>query len=446
MKNRTLAFLKRVGQALVEFIAFLPLILMIAAFAFPASITLKWSAFLLVYYIVGILIRSILNTKPKVMSVLLGLVATFLLAYGAFGWGLLLWASYSAGLVVLFRGMSLVERRWEELFPAAALWTGILIYFIGYFFYKHSITLNPYAGLVAWMGFIYTVVSLIIFNLQQLKRATLSKNDAPFLPAGLLRHNRLLIVLTFILIGIVANLSRLKEVVLWLVKAIGLLIVKILLFLSNLLFMSSQPGGIPQDSEMLDMLPEAEPRAPNIFDYLLEGLAYVLTITFVIALAAALAVALYRAIRGLIRLLARWIQEGEWVEADAGYVDVKEKVADLKALSKEYTSRWKRWLTSLMEREPRWEDLHGVNQKVRYLYRRFLISCIALGYRPKNYMTPNEIKEDLKVWNEGKGRQADMLIPLYNFVKYGKDAEKLIDPTSLDELADVIAKRQDNSF
>jgi len=31
-------------------------------------------------------------------------------------------------------------------------------------------------------------------------------------------------------------------------------------------------------------------------------------------------------------------------------------------------------------------------------------------------------------------------------VKYGKDAEKLIDPTSLDELADVIAKRQDNSF
>jgi len=95
----------------------------------------------------------------------------------------------------------------------------------------------------------------------------------------------------------------------------------------------------------------------------------------------------------------------------------------------------------LIEREPRWEDLSDVTQKVRYLYRRFLIRCISLGYRPKSYMTPNEIKEDLKAWNERKGRQADVLIPLYNLVKYGKDAEKLIDHRSLDELADMIDKR-----
>lgn len=441
MKNQAWAFLKRSMQAAVELIAFFPLILMLAVFAFPESVVLSWVAFLVVYYIAGILLRTVLRKKPKIASVLLGVIITFSLAYSVFGWGLPLWASYSAGVVLLFRGMSFVERRWEEVFPSAALWVGILIYFVAYFFYKHSMTLMPYAGLVARMGFIYTGISLIIFNLQQLKRATLSRNGEPVLSSGLLRHNRLLIALTFILIGIVANLSRLKEAVLWLVNAIILLIVKVILFLSNLVPMSEPGGEMPPDGGMLDMLPEAEPRAPNIFDYIFEVLAYVLSIAFVIALVAALAMMLYRVMRRLIKLLARLIQEGEWMGTDAGYVDVKEKVIDLKTLGKEYASRWKHWLTSLIEREPRWEDLSDVTQKVRYLYRRFLIRCISLGYRPKSYMTPNEINEDLKVWNERKGRQADVLIPLYNLVKYGKDAEKLIDHRSLDELADMIDKR-----
>jgi len=73
-----------------------------------------------------------------------------------------------------------------------------------------------------------------------------------------------------------------------------------------------------------------------------------------------------------------------------------------------------------------------------------LIGCMGLEFKPQSYMTPNEIKEDLKAWNESKGRQADELIPLYNLVKYGRDAEKLIGQTSLDDLANMIDKRTNN--
>lgn len=439
MRNRIHIFLKRIVQAIVELIAFFPLILMLAAFAFPTSMALSWSAFLVVYYIIGILCRLILSRKLKIVSVLLGIAASFPLAYSVFGWGLPLWISCCVGLVLLFRGMSLVGLSWEELFPPAVLWVGILIYFVTYFFYKRLSELMTYVSLIEWIGFIYIAICLTIFNLQQLKKATLSRNGEPMLPPGILRHNRTLIVLTFILIGIIANLRRIKEAVLWLAKGIFLSVIKLVLFLSNLTSMG-ESKGIPQEGGMMEMLPEAEPRTPNIFDYIFEILAYVLSIAFIIALIVAFAVVLYRATKKLIKLLARWIREGEWMEADAGYVDVKEKVSDLKTLSKEYADRWKHWLTSLLEREPRWEELSDVTQKVRYLYRRFLIRCMALGYSPKSYMTPNEIKEDLRQWNERQGRQADELIPLYNLAKYGKDAENLIDPSTLDELANMVDK------
>lgn len=441
MRNRTLKFLKRIAQAAIELIAFFPLILMLAVFTFPEPMAFGWVAFLAVYYITGILLRSILRKKPRIATVLPGVIITFLVAYIAFRGGLLLWVSYIVGIILLFRGVLLVEHGWEEVFPPAALWVGILIYFVSYFFFKHSIELRPYADLVEWMGFVYTGISLIIFNLQQLKSATLSKEDEPSLSVTVLLHNRLLVAITFLLIIILANFNRFKQAVLWLVNAIMLLIAKVILFLSNLVSMSDQEGEIPPGGGMMDILPETEPRAPNIFDYLFEVLAYVLVIAFVIALVAVLAMMFYKIIKRLIKALVRLIQQGEWIEADAGYVDVKEKVMDIKTLGKEYVNRWKDWLTSLIEKEPRWEDLSDVTEKVRYLYRQFLISCMGLGYHPKNYMTPNEIKEDLKGWNEEKGRQAEALVPLYNLVKYGNSANQLIDQDKLNKLAGMIDKR-----
>ena len=444
MKKQILAFLKRAAQAAVEFIAFFPVILMVAVFIFPASEVLGWVAFLEVYHVIGILSRAILSRKHKIIPLLLGIAVALCLAYSVYGWSLPLWVSFSLGIVLLLRGMALVGRRWENVFPPAAMWAGILIYFVAYFFYKRIAELMPYAGLIEWMGFIYIAISLIVFNIQQLKRASLSRNGEIVLASALLRHNRLLIILTIVLISVLSNLNRLREAVLWLANAIFMLVVKIILFLSNLVAMDEPEGAPPDGGGMMDMLPGAEPRAPNIFDYIFEVLAYVLGVASIIALVVAFVVVMYRAIRRLIKLLAKWMREGEWIEADAGYVDVREKVADLKTLGKEYAGRWKQWLSSLLEREPRWEDLSDVTQKVRYLYRRFLISCMGLGYKPQSYMTPNEIKEDLKAWNESKGRQADELIPLYNLVKYGRDAEKLIGQTSLDDLANMIDKRTNN--
>jgi hypothetical protein len=50
-------------------------------------------------------------------------------------------------------------------------------------------------------------------------------------------------------------------------------------------------------------------------------------------------------------------------------------------------------------------------------------------------MTPNEIKEDIGMWDDEKGRQANVLVPLYNFVRYGRDTEDMVDSEKLDQMA-----------
>jgi hypothetical protein len=422
-------------QSLVELIAFFPLTLMMAVFSLPDSVVLYWLAFLPVYCIIGLLLRTALKKKPRMASALIGMTISFFLAYKAFGWGFPLWLSYIAGAVLLFRGMAFAERGWEEVFPIAALWVGMLAYFVAYFFFKHVEELKPYSFIITWMGFIHIAISLFIFNSQQLKKATLARENDPVLSVGLLRHNRLLIGVAFILIGVIANFKYLKQAVLWLVNAIIILIFRIVLFLSSLIPMSDLEGGDPQGNGMLDVFPEAQPRDPNIFDYIFEILAYILTIACMVVLFIVIVKILYTAIKKLINLLATLLHEGEWSASDRGYVDIKEKVTDLKTLGKDYAKRWKDWLTSLLEREPRWEELPGVREKVRYLYRHFLIRCISQGYNPEKYMTPNEIKEDIGMWDDEKGRQANVLVPLYNFVRYGRDTEDMVDSEKLDQMA-----------
>ena len=120
---------------------------------------------------------------------------------------------------------------------------------------------------------------------------------------------------------------------------------------------------------------------------------------------------------------------------DGGYVDVKEKLMDFKDLGRGYADKLKEWLSSLLKREPRWEELTDVREKIRYLYRHFLFRCIELGYRPKKHMTPNEIGRDIEAWNKDRGRQAEEIIYLYNLARYGNKDDELVGPQQLDELA-----------
>ncbi|NLO81971.1 MAG: DUF4129 domain-containing protein [Clostridiales bacterium] len=433
-------FLKKSMQGVVELLTILPILLIIVTPVLSGSHVWLWASFFLIYYIAGILLRMVMKKGSKLLAGFIGMLLSALLAYGIMGWTPSLWISWAIGIILVFRGVNYVDTRWTDMFPTAFLWAGMLVYFCAFLFFKHVETLKPYASGVTWAGFFHVVASLFIFNTKQLKEATLARDmEEPVLPSGVIRHNRLLIVMIFCIILIIANFNRLKNGVLWLAIMIVRGIVEVIVFIGGLLAPSVQQGGGQGQPNIFELFPDAEPRGPSIFDYIFEILAYVLGIAAGVAAAIALLIVLYRGLKKLVLfikdMILKYLQDREWVAQDGGYVDVKEKLMDLKDLGREYADRLKEWMASLLEREPRWEDLTDIRGKIRYLYRRFLIRCIELGYQPKKHMTPNEIERDIEAWNRDRSRQAKLLTELYNKARYGMQDEEIVEPHKLEEIA-----------
>ena len=103
--------------------------------------------------------------------------------------------------------------------------------------------LKPYASQVTWAGLIHVIASLFIFNLKQLKDATLTKEgEEPVLASGVVRHNRILIVIVFCVMLIIANFNRLRDGVIWLFKMIANAVVSIIVFIGSLVSSSTAAG------------------------------------------------------------------------------------------------------------------------------------------------------------------------------------------------------------
>ena len=427
-------------QGAIELITFFPILLIIAVYLLPGFNTWHWALSFMIYYLSGILVRTALRKRSKLLAGLIGTAISGFLAYIIFGWNPALWLSWPIGTILVLRGVNFVERRWPEMFPVVILWAGMLLYFGSFIFFKHMEVLKPYASQVTWAGLIHVIASLFIFNSKQLKDATLTKEgEEPVLASGVVRHNRILIVIVFCVMLIIANFNRLRDGVIWLFKMIANAVVSIIVFIGSLVSSSQQQGDGHIQPGISEMFPGAESGKPGIFDYIFEILAYVLGITATAAAAIALLIFIYKGIKKLISvikdIISRYLTDREWMAHDGGYVDVKEKLMDFKDLGRGYADKLKEWLSSLLKREPRWEELTDVREKIRYLYRHFLFRCIELGYRPKKHMTPNEIGRDIEAWNKDRGRQAEEIIYLYNLARYGNKDDELVGPQQLDELA-----------
>ena len=234
MMNLIWTLLKKCIHGVVEIITFLPIILLISTAMLYGCDFWYWAFFLIAYYIIGILLRTVLRKSSKILVGLIGIAVSWLLAYTVMGWNLPLWISWAFGMC-RFRGVNFVDRRWREIFPLALPWVGMIIYFCLFIFFKNMETLKPYASGVAWGGLFHVIASLFIFNSRQLRDATLTKDGAePVLPGGIIRHNRVLIIIIFCIIAIVANFNYLKDGTIWLFKTIANIVVEVIAFIGSL--------------------------------------------------------------------------------------------------------------------------------------------------------------------------------------------------------------------
>jgi len=147
---------------------------------------------------------------------------------------------------------------------------------------------------------------------------------------------------------------------------------------------------------------------------------------------------LKRALTKVSDWLARMMDMSKFT-GSSDYEEERTSTFDWNNIKKKHVEDLKEWLLRLLGKEISWKDIQNNPEKIRFLYRRFIIKCMLSGYDHKRYLTPNETAVELKKWDDKKSEVADDLIPLYNVARYGGGYVQ-IDSDVLESLKDKIDK------
>ena len=138
MMNLIWTLLKKSIQGVVELITFLPIILVIATAMLSGSDVWYWAFFLIAYYIIGILLRTVLRKSSKILVGLIGIAVSWLLAYTVMGWNLPLWISWAFGILLVFRGVNFVDLDGRRYFRWLSVGGNDNIFLSVYIFQEHG--------------------------------------------------------------------------------------------------------------------------------------------------------------------------------------------------------------------------------------------------------------------------------------------------------------------
>jgi len=384
------------------------------------------------------MVGNLFERSRRIISILAGMVVSGVGVYFLFDIEPSHFVTWMFGTVAFARGIQLRGKRWEDIFPLAGLWAGLAEYFIGFFFFTRVETLKPFSPVFGWVGIVYMVIALFTVNFTHLKVASLPGDKEPVIPTTIKKHNRLLIAIMLVVIGIISYFNTLKEGVERLVSYIGYLLWRFIVLLSELLAPTSpqEPSGL-EGGGFEVLLPPVEEKAPSFWDKIISILSSIIAIIAGLILLGLLIYAIYKLFKKIMTWLSRFYQMGKDIEYYGGYIDEKESLMDLKGLGKDYVDCFRQWLAGLMEREAKWNELKNNKERIRYIYRRFLFHYITAGYSFKEYLTPTEVGRELSKKDPEKSKDIGDLTAAYEQVRYG---DKDVDDEKMEKLANVFLK------
>ncbi|WP_151733981.1 DUF4129 domain-containing protein ['Paenibacillus yunnanensis' Narsing Rao et al. 2020] len=443
MKNNTGAGLgtefKVYMAALMDWLLFLPVWLLLQRFCLPGERGELWLYTLPLVALAGAALRRFCSRKWKQLlaAVLLGLLDGWLL--GLFDAWLIgdfpLMALPAAAVAVAYLGLTAAMRsRGIEIFLP-----GIGTYFVAAIAFPKIAGMEGSSSLLIWSGSLSLVLVLLNSSLSHLRRSSYAEEGAR-LPAGIRRLNFsyvLLFTAGAVLLAaggsrliLMSALAGIRQVLVWITS----------------LFSGSEEPALPEAAPPAAM-PQLPGKAeePGLLAYLLNLMFYALGTAILLVILYFLLRWLYRNSGGILRrafdavlsLLRR-----ETVQGNSGYQDEESSVFSWEQTVKQFGEFFRDKL-GLGAKRDRWEDMGGERERVRWLYRRWLQSRKAAGYEPKAYLTPLETEADVAAWEAQRakrrrqeGRSADagrQLLELYNQSRYGEGLPDAAEVAALKE-------------
>lgn len=418
--------LKLCLSCLGEIVVLMPLYLAAVVLLSPRFVPLGWMVILPFISSLGAAIHSYVPVLWKKLgtAVLIGAAfAAIFIGVGAGGLYSLIGLGLGAALFAL-QGMTAASRVGE----ARLYWFGTALYFVAGIAYSRIALLRGELGLITWLGAACLGIALFVTNYEYLRYTTLSNKSASPLPRGLRRHNTVFIVIMLGLIDLFAAGAG---------RWIGHMLLQIIRYIAAWITRSSGEPAAPQPEEIQEppmmFIPE-EVQKPGLLSQILDLLFYVIGGAVVAALVVFALYWLYknaggfwkRSIDRLLALLRRRDRAGE----SAGYRDEESSIFSWE----EQRQKWGQWrgaLSRFGKRQERYEDMHSNQERVRFLYRRFLLARLNEGCEWRPGLTPLEMTRDLLLQDDKKkdqrrkagqaGQKAaiEPLIQLYYRVRYG---------------------------
>lgn len=417
-------WMSKLWFAIIELVLFLPVVMLIAIYIFPASFSWVWLAELFAFYALGMLLRQISARFPWQVGGILLIASPGILSYLLVSEGYFWLAMWFAGIIACYRGYIMMAKEWYHFFRWQMYLSGLLLYFITYIFYVNVETMRAHLGLITAGGIASLIVVFFIHNAKMLRHVTHDGNRAPSSPVTL--YNLLMVAMVLLAVFIIAGFSYIRNAFRWLLDGIAACIA----FLVNLI---ARPGNnIPE--EMIDEDPSLGMGEPSSLMVHLEKVAIIIAIIIGLALCfLLLRYGLPRLMNGLRKAmtgLANFLRKLFGIEAmrqhaPAGYIDEQSKLTDLKDLTDSYANRMKAWLKGKWVREPGWNQLANNRERAKYLYRSLVNRSISDGYRYRSELTPLETGKDIDDWQTKRGlsagQQHESITQLYNRARYSEE-------------------------
>jgi len=381
-------------------------LLLLISFLFSGNVNCTyWILTLPISSLIGLVLRR-LFTHHKFIQIILGIPLCFAATYVSLDLLGFTGQEMIGGMVVgvivsgffFFRARQFWERDWSDMLVPFVAFYFIIINFIVLFIVAVAPIMAPIHPFVTAAGPFVIFVNLLSMNTLNLHNVTEIGHDSGIknkvaVSKGIGSQNRILIVGVFFLILLVSLWSQLMD----LVNTFMHWIWNGILFLLSLFSSNSSEGGAQGGSEMDMLAGLAEETQRNPFWEKVGEILTAVTATIgVIGFLIFIGYQIYRLIKKMIPAVRDYLKQyGVFDNTLDEYTDTKERLIELKDLPQKYLKNAMEWLQDRLRREPKWEELETIEDKVRFLYRRAVLKGMAKGTLFNRAKTPSETVDGL---------------------------------------------------
>jgi hypothetical protein len=395
--------------SLIEYLMFVPVILIIAGLTLPIENALIYTFTLPLHSLLAVMITVLLKKFKNLVLLILGIVYIFAVSC--------IWLITSAvtpeHMLLYILGTAFFFywgiRRGIAGGSSMFFYTGgLVIHGLSLLIIGRSPVLNPLFNLSLVLAIFYVLFALPVANRHYLITESQQKNSLNTMPKSVIHGNWIIISAITILIGILSvghfllrGLQYLRKAFDYSVNFIWNIIEEISSFFQGI------EGSIEPPLDESSYLIEENPVAGIISDIILA--------TFLIFV-------VYRIIRYFIKngkeLIKNFIaffsrvfnRFQKWGDIEKSYTDKQEFLIHAEKNKPSFKRR--------REKQKQWKDMKDNSSRTRFLYTRFVLSNIKNGYKFRISDTPSETVQ--RITKEFDGQENHELIgQAYNNVRYG---------------------------